>query len=158
MIELRQRLPAGYGVAPFAVRSQLFVVAILMAAQASGVQSFERPVQVTNLYKLAVGSSDSFSIVAFLTVQPGVFAHQRIARLGVVEFLFGSLPFVDPEVSAVVFSVTPSTFRVSLFRDAPVVALVLTHQRANLPMTPQAPDFEGTRTESVASTALEGAF
>jgi hypothetical protein len=145
-------------VALFAVRSQLFLVAILMAAQASGVQSFQCPVQVANLYKLAIRRSDILSSVAFLTVQPGVFAHQRIARLGVVEFLFGSLPFVDPEVPAVVFRVTPNTFRVSLFRDAPVVALLLTHEHPNLPMTLQTLDFEGTSAKNVARGAPEGAF
>lgn len=72
-----------------------------------------------------------------------------------VEFLFGSLPLVDSEVPTVVFGVTPDTFRVSLFRDAPVVALLLTHEHPNLAMTLQAFESEASRAEDMAARTLE---
>ena len=154
VIEMCQRLPAVDGVTLFAVGPQLLLMAILMTAQAISVQSFECPVQVPNLYKFAVRRSYILRIVALLTVQPGVAAQQWITSLTVIKFLFGGFPFVDPHCPAVVLRMTPNTIRVSLFSDAPVVTLPLTHQLPDLSMTLQALEFERASTEYVATATI----
>lgn len=75
VIEVRHRLPTGNGMAPFAVGAQLFLMAILMAAQAIGVKALESPIEVADLDPLPVHRRNIFRIVAFLAFQPGVFAH-----------------------------------------------------------------------------------
>lgn len=155
VIELDQWLPAVDGVALFAVSSQLLPMDILMTAQASSVESLQCLVQIFDLDNLAIHSGYVLGIVTFLTSQPGVFSHQRVPGLLVVEFLLGSVPFVDPEVAAVMFGMTAHAVRVTLFSLAPVVTRPLIYQLPNLSMTWQTLEFSASR-KDMAGSAIEG--
>ena len=96
--------------------------------------------------------------MTLLAMQTGVAAQQRIARLAMVEFLPGSLPFVDAEVFAVMLRMAAHTILIALgpVDNPPMVALVLAHQRPNLGVAIQAFELGRTRTENMATGALQG--
>src|ERR1035441_1746800 len=96
--------------------------------------------------------------MTLLAAQTGVTAQQRIAGLAMVELLLGCLPFVDTEGFAVMLRVAPCAILVAFCRvdRAPMVALVLAHQRPNLAVARLA--FEPGRTRAKSKNMATGTF
>ncbi len=156
MIEGLDGFPSIVVVAGLALVAELSGVMVFVARQARRMKPFEGPRQIANHDDLPVGGRNMLRVVALFAFQLRVFAQQRIPRLFMVEFLFGSVPFKNPEILAVMFAMATGAVIIAfgVVDDPPVHALMRLNQVIDFAVTVEALELRFARAEAVAACAL----
>ena len=159
VVEARNILPRGRVVAGLAILAELTLVKVFVARNTRLREPEKTPVQVLLLDQFLPVRLDARCIVAFLALDGGMPAIQRIAGLVVVKFFLRGLPADQLELFSVVFGMAPRTIVIGVIplHHSRVISLVGDESLIDLAVALQAPESPAGSEKTVAAGALRDA-